>query len=119
MGRRGAFTLSHHLGTACCVLLTKLRWEQALILAISSIVRVVQVAQVCFAFILGFFFIFTGFLINTNSIPWYYGWAKYSSFIKVRTLVASNPSFLQLMSADVTLLDMSVCFFEGAHAVRL
>jgi hypothetical protein len=119
MGRRGAFTLSvsHHLDTACCVLLTKLRWEQALILAISSIVRVVQVAQVCFAFILGFFFIFTGFLINTNSIPWYYGWAKYSSFIKVCTLVASNSSLLQVLHADVTLLD--VCFFDDAHAVRL
>jgi hypothetical protein len=41
------------------------------------------VAQVGFAFTLGVFFIFAGFVINTNSIPSYYAPAKYASFIKV------------------------------------
>lgn len=56
---------------------------QALIFAISGLTRTVQVAQVGFAFTLGVFFIFAGFVINTNSIPSYYAPAKYASFIKV------------------------------------
>ncbi|ELR25358.1 ABC2 type transporter superfamily protein [Acanthamoeba castellanii str. Neff] len=65
------------------LVITLAAWSaEALIFAISGLTRTVQVAQVGFAFTLGVFFIFAGFVINTNSIPSYYAPAKYASFIK-------------------------------------
>ncbi|ELR18266.1 ABC2 type transporter superfamily protein [Acanthamoeba castellanii str. Neff] len=63
------------------VLLTSWAGE-ALIFAVCNLAGSTQIAQVVTALCLGFFFIFAGFYINANSIPDYYVWAKYSSFIK-------------------------------------
>jgi hypothetical protein len=58
-----------------------------LIFAVCNLAGSTQIAQVVTALCLGFFFIFAGFYINANSIPDYYVWAKYSSFIKVTPFI--------------------------------
>jgi uncharacterized membrane protein YjfL (UPF0719 family) len=70
-----------------------------LIFAVCNLAGSAQVAQVVTALCLGFFFIFAGFYINANSIPDYYIWAKYSSFIKVTPL----PPSLLAVSRVVTI----------------
>lgn len=64
-------------------------YAQSLIFAICNLASDVQVAQAVVGLCLGFFFTFAGFYINAHSIPDYYVWAKYSSFIKVRQGVRS------------------------------
>lgn len=71
-------------------------WVQALIFAVCNMSGGTQVAQAGVGLCLGFFFIFAGFYINTHSIPSYFIWAKYSSFIKVRSISSSVPRFFPL-----------------------